>query len=84
MLEETGCDYIVSIFPTKDGAEELINAKINTMNLVGHFNSIAERTAERLGISREKNSHKHGRGRIHDEAKLRSGLKHAPLQGTQG
>lgn len=54
MLEETGCDYIVSLFPAKDGAEEIVKAKINTMNLVGHFNSVAERTAERLGITREK------------------------------
>lgn len=54
MLEATGCDYMVSLFPAKDGAEEIVKAKINTMNLVGHFNSIAEGTAERLGITREK------------------------------
>lgn len=54
MLEATGCDYIVSLFPTKEGAEEIIKAKVNAMNLVSHFNSVAERTAERLGITREE------------------------------
>lgn len=54
MLEATGCDYMVCLFPTKNGAEEIIKASINIENLVGHFNSVAERTAERLGITREK------------------------------
>lgn len=54
MLEATECDYMVSLFPCKDGSEELIEAKVNDMNLVAHFNGVAERTAERLGISRER------------------------------
>ena len=54
MLEATDCDYMACLFPTKEGAEEIVKAKVNTMNLVGHFNSIAERTAERLGVTREK------------------------------
>lgn len=54
MLDATGCDYIVSLFPTKEGEEEIVKAKMNAMNLVCHFNSIAEKTAERLGITREK------------------------------
>ena len=52
MLEATGCDYMICLFPTKDGREEIVKAKINTMNMVGHFNSIAEETAKRLGITR--------------------------------
>lgn len=51
MLEATGCDYMICLFPTKEGQEEIVKAKINTMNLVGHFNSIAEETAKRLGIT---------------------------------
>lgn len=53
ILEATGCDYMVCLFPTKEGAEEIVKAKINTMNLVGHFNSVAEQTAQRLGTTRE-------------------------------
>ena len=52
MLEATGCDYMICLCPTKDGREEIIKANINTKNLVGHFNSIAEQTAKRLGITR--------------------------------
>lgn len=52
MLEATGCCYMICLFPTKDGQEEIVKAKINTMNLVSHFNSIAEETAKRLGITR--------------------------------
>lgn len=52
MLEETGCDYMICLFPTKEGQEEIIKAKINTMNLVGHFSSIADQVAERLGTTR--------------------------------
>lgn len=54
MLEATGCDYMVCIFPTEDGGEELVKAKISTPNMAAHFNSIAEKTAKRLGITREK------------------------------
>lgn len=54
MLEATGCDYMVCLFPTKEGAEEIIKSKMNAMNLVAHFNSVAERTAEILGVTREK------------------------------
>lgn len=54
MLEATGCDYMVCLFPTKNGAEEIVKASINIENLVGHFNSVAEQTAKRLGITREK------------------------------
>lgn len=52
MLEATGCDYMICLFPTKDGQEQIIKAKINTVNLVGHFDSIAEQVAERLGTTR--------------------------------
>lgn len=54
MLEATGCDYIVSLFPRKDGSEEIVKGSVNIQNLVGHFNSVAEQTAQRLGVSREK------------------------------
>lgn len=54
MLEATGCDYIICLFPTKDGSEEIIKSKINIKNLVGHFNTVAEKTAESLGVTREK------------------------------
>lgn len=52
MLEATGCDYMICLFPTKEGQEEIVKAKIHTMNLVSHFSSIAEETAKRLGITR--------------------------------
>lgn len=54
MLKETGCDFIVSLFPCKDGSEELIKASVSTENMAAHFNSVAEETAKRLGITREK------------------------------
>lgn len=53
MLEATGCDYIVCLFPNKDGSEEIVKASVTIRNLVGHFNSVAEQTAERLGVSHE-------------------------------
>lgn len=53
MLEATGCDYMVSLFPCKDGSEEIARDSVTIRNLVGHFNSVAEQTAERLGVSRE-------------------------------
>lgn len=53
MLEATGCDYMVSLFPCKNGSEEVIKAKVDIMNLVAHFNAVAEQTAERLGTTRE-------------------------------
>ena len=52
MLEATGFDYMICLYPTKEGQEEIVKSKINTMNLLGHFNSIAEETAKRLGITR--------------------------------
>ena len=52
MLEATGCDYMICLFPTKDGQEEIVKAKINTKNLVSHFDSIAGQVAERLGTTR--------------------------------
>lgn len=54
MLEGTGCDFIVSLFPRKDGTEEIVKASVSTANLVGHLNSIADKVAERLGIPREE------------------------------
>lgn len=54
ILEATGCDYMICLFPKKDGAEEIIRASIHLENLVGHFNSVAEQTAQRLGITREQ------------------------------
>lgn len=54
MLEGTGCDFIISLFPRDNGTEEIVKASVNTMNLVGHFNSIADKVAERLGITREE------------------------------
>lgn len=53
MLEATGCDYMVCLFPRKDGGEQIAKASISTLNLVAHFNSVAEKTAERLGVTRE-------------------------------
>lgn len=54
MLEATGCDYMVSLFPCKDGSEEIARGSVTIRNLVGHFNAVAEQTAQRLGISREE------------------------------
>ena len=54
MLKETGCDFMVSLFPCKDGSEEMMKASVTTENLAGHFNSVAEEIAKRLGITRER------------------------------
>lgn len=53
ILRETGCDYVVSIFPQRDGGSELSKGKLSPANLAAHLDSVANKLAECLGVSRE-------------------------------
>lgn len=53
ILKETGCDYVVSIFPERDGRSEISKGKLSPANLAAHLDSVANKLAGTLGVSRE-------------------------------